>query len=396
MDERVLQFRVGVVIVAAIFIAVTLMGLFGDFPAFFARYQTLYVGFPEAPGVTVDTPVRKSGILIGRVTDVKLVDTGVQVTTRIESKYMPSATEVCRISSKSLFGDAMIEFLPGNAHAVKKVPLSDGSYIQGMVTNDPMRVLVNLEGRMNDAMASIQGAGDEVSLLARNLNVVVDNNQDQLQRILNQTEISLGRFEVAMNSINDFVGDEELKGKLTQALNDVPTLITEARETMAGMREASDGIKEASSGIKDASLLAQTNLDNLTGFTTPLKERGPELVESFGSTLDRLDTLLAELTTFSRSLNDSEGTLGQLVHNPDLYQKLNRSAENIEEVTSRLRPIVDDVRIFTDKIARDPGGELGVRGALRRQQAGTKFTTPGGATGTGIMPWRPGSWTGGF
>ena len=78
------------------------------------------------------------------------------------------------------------------------------------------------------------------------------------------------------------------------------------------------------------------------------------------------------------------------------YQKLNRSAENIEEVTSRLRPIVDDVRIFTDKIARDPGGELGVRGALRRQQGGTKYTTPGGATGTGIMPWRPGSWTGGF
>ena len=49
----------------------------------------------------------------------------------------------------------------------------------------------------------------------------------------------------------------------------------------------------------------------------------------------------------------------------ELYQNLNRAAINVERISRQLRPIVNDVRIFTDKIARDPG-RLGVRGALRK------------------------------
>ena len=39
---------------------------------------------------------------------------------------------------------------------------------------------------------------------------------------------------------------------------------------------------------------------------------------------------------------------------------------NVRKLTQELRPIVDDVRVFTDKIARHPE-QLGVRGALDRR-----------------------------
>jgi phospholipid/cholesterol/gamma-HCH transport system substrate-binding protein len=60
-----------------------------------------------------------------------------------------------------------------------------------------------------------------------------------------------------------------------------------------------------------------------------------------------------------------------MVNNPDLYQNLNRASINVEELSRQLRPILNDVRVFTDKIARHPES-LGVRGAIKPDQ-GTKW-----------------------
>ena len=96
-----------------------------------------------------------------------------------------------------------------------------------------------------------------------------------------------------------------------------------------------------------------------------------EIVNAVERSVTRLDDVMAELVTFSRALNNSQGSLGQFVNNPDLYQQLNRAATNIEQISRRLRPIVEDARVFTDKIARDPG-RLGVKGALDRRRSGIK------------------------
>jgi phospholipid/cholesterol/gamma-HCH transport system substrate-binding protein len=58
-----------------------------------------------------------------------------------------------------------------------------------------------------------------------------------------------------------------------------------------------------------------------------------------------------------------------LLDDKDMYWKIRRSVENIGSATARIRPILDDVRIFTDKVARDPR-QLGVRGALSKRPSG--------------------------
>ncbi len=49
--------------------------------------------------------------------------------------------------------------------------------------------------------------------------------------------------------------------------------------------------------------------------------------------------------------------------------RFERVVDSVEETTVKVRPIIDDVRIFTDKIARDPR-QLGVKGALDRRSSG--------------------------
>jgi phospholipid/cholesterol/gamma-HCH transport system substrate-binding protein len=55
--------------------------------------------------------------------------------------------------------------------------------------------------------------------------------------------------------------------------------------------------------------------------------------------------------------------LGQLIHNPELYQNLNRTIRNVEYLTRKLEPIIDDARVFSDKVSRNPG--IIVRDAVR-------------------------------
>ena len=53
------------------------------------------------------------------------------------------------------------------------------------------------------------------------------------------------------------------------------------------------------------------------------------------------------------------------MHDKELYQHVNHLAKNLDELSRELKPIIDNVAVFTDKIARHPG-DLGVRGALKK------------------------------
>ena len=116
---------------------------------------------------------------------------------------------------------------------------------------------------------------------------------------------------------------------------------------------------------------ADTNLRNIEGLTEPLGEQGQRLADAVESGVENIDTILAQLVSFTESINTQDGSLGQLIHNRELYDRLSTAANNIEFLSRRLRPIVEDARVFTDKIARDPG-RLGIKGALDRSRTGIK------------------------
>ena len=102
------------------------------------------------------------------------------------------------------------------------------------------------------------------------------------------------------------------------------------------------------------------------GLTRPLGERGEQIVTRLDSTIGRLDEVLLQASGFVKSLNESEGTLGRLVRDPKLYEELSDTVSNVNRISRELRPIINDVRVFSDKIARHPES-LGVRGALDRR-----------------------------
>lgn len=384
MDERVLQFRVGVVVVASVIITSILVIFFQGKPDLWKRQYTVFLKFDAAPGVQVDSPVRKHGILVGRVSKVELEKDGVLISAKLDSQYPVTKGEVCRISAGSLFGDRVLEFVPGREESEELI--GDRDYIdQTEVTSDAFQVLVNLEQRMTLAIdkiglagekigaagETIITAGEDVSRLTKNVDEFIVGNKDQFQNTLKSTEEAMDRFELAMSAVQGIAGDEELQERLNKALDDLPKLLTDAHDMVTSMKTMADN--------------ADTNLRNLQGLTEPLGERGPALVANIEQSTKALEEMLSQLASLSKRLENPEGTIGQLINNPDLYQKLDQAATNIELITRRMRPIMDDARVFADKIARDPG-RIGVKGVLDRSQTGSKFFTGEGGNPTGVPP----------
>jgi phospholipid/cholesterol/gamma-HCH transport system substrate-binding protein len=221
-----------------------------------------------------------------------------------------------------------------------------------------------------------------------------ETEQGRVKRLLDTTEEAMAQFGRTMGSINEILGDEsivaqsplpaqptngqqmrnrqplpdsqqptldqlpvngqppadgqQMRQRIRQGLNDLPDAIREMRVTMEQFRVVLES--------------ANKNFQNLEGFTAPLGERGEEIANSVVDAVDGLERLVEEFTVLSQALNSREGTLGQFIHNPQAYENLNRLLHNanqvvvqVNDLTLKLRPIVNDARVFMDKVAREPG-----------------------------------------
>jgi phospholipid/cholesterol/gamma-HCH transport system substrate-binding protein len=365
MDDRVLRLRVGVVVLAAALITAFLVARFGDLPLPGGGTYTIFVRFPRAPGITQGSPVRMSGVQIGRVMSLELLQpTGVRVVAEIDRGRTILDSDAVYITSASVLGDSVLEFVPPDQIPPGSKPVDAGTeIINGRVMADPLTAFSNIEPRLQAAMGAVTDAGEQVARAARNLNNTVGNNQDQIPRIAQKAERALDQFTIAMTNINSLVGDPQTRQDTIEALKQFPLLVRDAGQTLSKANAAFDSMKVASDR-------ASLNLENLTNFTKPLGERGPQLVDNLDGSLANINELLEQLVTFTDNLNSREGSLGRLLNDPALYLKLERTIGNAEDITARIKPILDDVRIFSDKIARDPR-QLGLKGALDRRPVGT-------------------------
>ncbi len=351
MDERMMQFRVGVVVVFVGLIAAFLTLLFGHFPASFGRRTyPIHIEFAQAPGIDRETPVRKAGILIGRVTKVDLHDepVGVTVTAEINDGVKIWKNEGVRVAT-GLLGDSELQVVPLPDASLPKAPVQPGEAISGLPSVNPVDSLSSLQSDFTLLAHSLSGTSDEVRKLARDLDRLIGNDNEQFNRLLNKTERSLDSLNKTMGNVDSIIGDPQTRDNL--------------RESIARMPQALKETENALTLIQKTSARAEKNLQNLEGFTRPLGERGEGIINNADQSVRRLDELLGQMQQFSRQLNSHEGSLGQLMYNPELYKNLNDAATNINDLSRQLKPIVSDARVISDKIARHPE-VLGVGGAL--------------------------------
>jgi phospholipid/cholesterol/gamma-HCH transport system substrate-binding protein len=363
MNERVVQFRVGVMVLATVFITAIMVVLFDGFPNLVEGPYTLYVDFPEAPGISIGTPVRKSGILIGRVSKVQFAEDldpkleGVVITVQIDNNRRVRRNEIPQIA-KSLLGDAFIEFVPGRRRTRPGPPmpadsaefLNAGEMVEGEAPSDPFAALANLQTGMASTMQSIAETSDEIGNLSRRVNSLLRSNDQQLVRIVNKAELALDSIHETAKNANQLLGDPMVRDNILKTAADLPKVL--------------ESMTQALDSLQDTFMAANRNFSNLEGLTKPLGARGPQLVSSLEQAVGNINVLSRDLRMFSTMINNNQGTLGQLINDPALYQQVSQTVAKVNCILNEVQPIVRNVKVLSDKVSRHPE-VLGVRGAIK-------------------------------
>jgi phospholipid/cholesterol/gamma-HCH transport system substrate-binding protein len=364
MNDRTVSFRVGLVLFATICITaiLTVINSRSSFLPFKKQYL-IKILVDQAPGVAPGTPVRRRGVLIGRVADVVDVEKGALITANIDDGKTVRANEVARVQA-SLIGDAVIEFVSGSQPNPKAGTVAPGETVKGVHNPNPLDLLANIQGDLKQTIMSLGSAGDEVAKLANQVNAVLGTQDvNRIARLLESTEQAMQGFNQTMADVDDLLGDAEFRQQLKDGIAQLPGAISDARSLIGGL--------EGAIGSADA------NLKNLQGLTGPLGERGDQIVASLEQSALNLQNLLGQVAEFTLSINNSQGTLGLLVHNRELYDQVLKITSQLSStvrdvqmlireprtINRLIRQILDEVHVVTNKMARDPARI--VRGVIK-------------------------------
>lgn len=408
MDDAKLRFGVGVLVLSAMGVGVILTFLFGAFPTVLARTYSLTVDMDSAAGVSPNTPVLRDGVRIGRVTSITLKpEGGVSLLLSIDSDRQLTRNYLPRTISGSLItGDAKIEFQKDAAEARRNLEdarakadpsglpagdrfdlseetlastfYNDGDYIltTDQPNEDPLKAIANLEDDVRRTLQKMEQAGAAIETAARSFNGVVSGNEGNIRDIAAKATRSLDQFEKTMTEIQSIMADPELRAGLVKTMETLPRVLDEAelmiastKQTMMQFEKVGVAAENAVVSAGDTFQSLNRTVVNVEKFTEPLGERGEEIVEQVLVSLANLDNALIQINELGELVNNSDGSLRKLIEDDEIYFQVKRTLGNIENASVRIRPILDDVRIFTDKLARDPG-ELGVRGALNKRPSG--------------------------
>lgn len=406
MDENRLRFGVGVLVVASLGVTVILTFFFGAYPNLFAGRYTVTVRFPKAPGVGVDTPVLKNGVRIGRVIDTKLMTgttddeaEGVLLTLEIDDNYPLRLDQLPRVTSGSLItGDAQIEFvrakenqllrmydgqagtpadnmLDADERGLAEGAMTDGSYLEwGDVENDPFEVLVGLEDDVRATLVTIQQAGQSIETAGRSVDRLTSQVEGTIGggeegNLSDRASRMIDNLDLTLQELRTVVGDPEMQASLRASIQRFPGVLDEAQLTLQATQRTLESFERVGAAAERTVQSAEKTADNIARFTEPLAENGEELVAALLRSMENFDRTVVQFSDFGTRISGGGGALSLLMEDEELYWQVKRVMDNIEGASVRIRPILDDVRVLSDKLARDPR-QLGVKGALDRRPSG--------------------------
>ncbi|HET9464517.1 MAG TPA: MlaD family protein [Gemmatimonadales bacterium] len=246
------------------------------------------IQFDNVSGLKRASPVRVSGVNVGKVEQIEFIDVGkVQVTASLPPKIRPKVDATAKIVSVTLVGDYAVDFDPGRAAE----PLPPGRVMLG--TQD-----LGLTGKAT----VLAERADSILLGAQSF--VNEQTADQLRSTLTALE---GTLKAAQRTMQIYSNP-----------NEGPT--AELTRTMATFRQLSTRLDSALIAFRTDTISA-----NLQAMTAQLT-----------STSGRLDTLLA-------GMNRGQGTLGKFVTDSGLYY-------DIRELSQGMKKLLDELAKHPGKI----------------------------------------------
>lgn len=333
------QLRVGLTVLIASVVLVTLIFLMSNTTGMFTRKIVLRSYFDNASGLRVGAPVRLQGVDIGNVTGIRVVSgkplTPVEITMRVSTQYAFGLRKdsVASLNTAGVLGETYVDLNSAMAHDRPAVdgdilPILDRPDFQELVrsgqsTLQNMDALLQRVSRILSVVESGQGSVGKLINdpgLYNRLNETVSEMQNIVSKV--------GRGE---GSIGKLINDEELYRKANATVDKIASMVDEINQ---GKGTAGKFIKDpalydnANKTIAEARQLME-QINNGKGAMNKLTRD-----EEFAR---KLDNTITKLSALADKLEAGEGSAGKLLKDPSLYNNADQMLVESRELVKAIR-----------------------------------------------------------
>lgn len=245
----------------------------------FSSTSTYFISFDDISGLSSSAPIYADGYKVGAVSDIQYdydKSGNIIIKAEIDKQLRIPQGSSAEIVSDML-GNVKVNLLLAN-NPRERVAI--GGIINGNINNGAM-------GQLQDMVPTVMAILPKLDSIAASLNVLLAD-------------------PALANSLHNV---EKVTGNLTVTTTQLNTLLTNLNHDVPGMMKKAGNV-----------------LDNTTTLTANLSK-----VDVAG-TMAKVDATLQNVEEFTAQLNDREGSLGLLMHDPALYNNMNstlRSADSL-------------------------------------------------------------------
>lgn len=280
--------KVGVL--AAIAIAILAIGYnFLKGENLLEKTNIYYGKYDKIEGLLVSNPVIIRGYKIGHVSSVEMDNETLEITVgiKVPEEIKIPANSTMKIINNDLIGSKAVEIIFGDDAGLAK----HGDYLNAAqdqgIEAAISGVLTPLTQRVNSVLGNIDTAVAGADL----------------ETTLKDASLALKSFKETADKLNKL-----LDGKGEQ----IDGILADVRTTTTDLKGLSPKIDEI-----------------ITDIDATAKELNKVDFESLGN---QIESLTAELETTTKAINNSEGTLGMLVNDKEMYTKIDAAVVKLKEL----------------------------------------------------------------
>lgn len=281
-------------------IALTLLILGFNFlkgKEFFSKTKKIYAVFPDLGSLEKTNDVKLNGLPIGKVSDYEAKDkdvNGIVVTINLTRDINIPDNSQAYISSPFV-GASSIIIEKGDS----PTPLKAGDTLKTRIETG---ILGDVKAQLNPTLVKVRSVLDTTTSVFKNINKIFDpETKNNLKSII-------ANLNEASNSLKEFLSKEN--GPLTKTVNN-------ANAVMENIKKNNDTITQTMSNVK----LLTEKLSKL----------------NLQQTIDSIHSALTELKLTMQKITSSNGTIGALINDKQLYNRINDAVLSAEILMDDMR-----------------------------------------------------------
>ncbi len=333
------QLKVGITVIAASVTLAVLIILMSGTGGFFTKKIILKSYFDDANGLRQGAPVRLSGVDIGNVSKIQVIDnkplTPVEVTMKVVTKYKFGLRKDSKtlLSTAGVLGETYINI---DSSLARGAPVESGDVLPsqsvpdfGDMVRSGQSTLQNMDAllkRMDRIIAFVESGQGSVGKLIYDPTLYnrVNTTVTEFQGLV--SEISEGK-----GSLGKLLNDDELYNKANASIDKINKMIDDLN---AGNGTAGKLLKDSS--LYDNANQTIANVKQLTDDINAGKGAIGTLTKD-QQFANKLQNTMNRLSDLSDRLDAGEGTAGKFLHDPAMYNNTNKLLTDTQDLVKAIR-----------------------------------------------------------